>query len=364
MQIDKCLAPDCNQDRVSNHHCLQHSNQFKPKYLNYKHLQSLLPRLDNLDQLTTTDLLSLYNKYAKVYKLRRLCMRKFFDLKHWDIGHNLMAADLFANLIKIEKFIGISYKNNIIINDIKLEQEEEDIEDEQHVIELEQIQTVSKTFSIWELLDNPDTCLAKAYKQELINKDRVIKTFWSLLLDGIKAHTDMDIKKCNIDLADQVLSFIWQAQVLANRKHNGENNVQTVYSFTKLPSCCLKHLLQIYITNNNNTNTNKIYLIHLVTEIIKVITTFKTSQISMGYNIHCHPESRVLTRNGWIPFSEMGLVDYFSCRHRERGLYTNFAILFVDFIPVFNLKHQHLSSCQFCYQEIDQGLQFGSLHVK
>src|SRR6516165_4976599 len=109
--MDKCLFPQCDQLKISNHHCQLHNLQFKPKYLRYKKLQENLPRLDNLDILNLIQLLKLYNQFAQVFKLRRLCMRKYFDVKYWDIGHNLMSANIFSDLVKIEKWIS----KNIIV---------------------------------------------------------------------------------------------------------------------------------------------------------------------------------------------------------------------------------------------------------
>ena len=123
----------------------------------------------------------------------------------------------------------------------------------------------------------------------------------------------------------------------------------------------------------------------------------------MGYNLDCFPESEVSTVDGWKSFKDAKLKNYFACKATSslktlkekdfsmpesvnsveewianprakskniRLFYGNqhridvcyFAILDISRIPIFNLEHSHLSSCQFCYDEIIQNLKFGTLH--
>lgn len=89
MEPKLCVAPSCGKIAVD-YHCEEHHRAFKPKYLRYKQLQSQLPRTNNLDKLNVEQLMKLYNSYARVYKLRYTCMRKYFDMKHWDIGLSLI----------------------------------------------------------------------------------------------------------------------------------------------------------------------------------------------------------------------------------------------------------------------------------
>ena len=106
-KIDKmeniCKAPNCNLNRTSNHHCNIHANIFVPKYLKYKKYQNEL-NINNIDK-DVKFLLQLWNKYAKVHKMRTDCMRKYFKPEYWDNGHLEMVNNLWNEMLKIETMI-------------------------------------------------------------------------------------------------------------------------------------------------------------------------------------------------------------------------------------------------------------------
>lgn len=403
-----CLAPNCSQVRISNHHCQFHSDSFKPKYLKYKDLQNKLIRLDNLDRLSLPELMQRYNAYAKVYKLRRNCMRKYFRLEAWDAGHNLMSASIWYDLLKIENWIAkqVNSTSNAIQNEEIVEDEENEetleVEDPQAVI----IQ--HKQFLIWESLKNPQSCLAKQYQKEMADRKRLFDGIlnWlrpKMILDPTELNQN-SIEEC----LQKTLSFVIQA-INAINLNISANSRKTIFyqnrNWYDYYSCCLRVFFQCLLRNEKLSQLFAYFFVEVLGELRDLTAA---QQVRFLWNWQINDQVPILTSEDVVNYDKKIHKDYFGIvyshkRNNRReitfgapeginsleewiqnpkikcdprfvtgeSLRSNdakiFLLAFVDIsaIPTFSLSHQcGLSDCSYCLSEIEKEQTWGTLHPK
>lgn len=407
--VDVCMAPDCKETRARNHHCLVHANIFKPKYLQYKTLQSKLSRLDNLDQLSIADLLQRYNAYSRVYKLRRSCMRKYFKLEHWDAGHTLMTVNIWSDLVKIERWIAkrVSIQAQLI-NVTKVEEEDE--EQVTEITEPEEVLKIQKKFAIWESLNNPQSCLAKQYQIEMMTRDK--------LFNGIMSWARIQIKPSNIEAniidkyIETAIIVTMQACNIMNEELQYQNKVAYSYSpqvHRDYSSCCLKTFFTGIVSDQSMTNM----FVFLVSRLIYFLSEEGIlPQISFPRNwkLNVQDSIEILTNQGVMMYDETKHKDYFcikftykrhtkreqmfklpvsvksmeewisnpKAKYDRRGECDNSyvcgnnpakiyicCLIETSFIRPMKLRHIcGINECSYCLQEIEKEEEWGSLHPK
>lgn len=86
-----CKAVKCEQARVNDNFCGYHTHRLQPVYVRYKNLQASLTDLSTFsacqEQAKIPELVSMYNRLARAYKLRDL-FRSTLKPEHRDSGHD------------------------------------------------------------------------------------------------------------------------------------------------------------------------------------------------------------------------------------------------------------------------------------
>lgn len=400
------MAPSCNDSRVSNHHCQLHAEQFKPKYLRYKELQSKLVRLDNLDRLTVKELIQRYNSYSRVYKLRRSCMRKYFRLEHWDQGHTLMSVKIWQDLVKIERWITklVSIPKPVSIPVVEVDSDEEEYTE---IEEPEQIIEKQKKFSVWESLNNPQSCLARRYQTELNEVNRLSSAILTWLTKQYGFNFDTEDKRKNIGTASTMVIQAWNYMNASIIKKSTKKEYYSPAKITEYQSCCLRKFFEMMIKCGHVANLTA----YLLAEILSILSEIDLDSFKVSFEwnlpikdeeqiifinedfeefasvrskhyfcIHAAAKCSVKTNEEYLPMGMRSIEEWLSTPKKKLDKCTQYRVVrtmeasrwymiggVVDSSMVLPVNFSHncgIMECSQCIQEINEEKEWGTLHPK
>lgn len=241
------MAPNCQLPRASKCHCELHADVFKKQYLKYKSAQSKLTDVDLNKNIK--EILSQFNQYAKVYRLRQQCLRKYFRMEHWDEGHKQIICTIWKSLIQLENRLTelANTKPQHMKPQIPIAQSETD---ELEIVETpEEAITVIRKFSAMESLSNPNSCLSKQWTTNAKQRQDIDQTLTKVLI-----YNNLDSPQEAIDALmpkkEHAYKIIYTLlQLLYEKSQSNDKVIKKKVDFNMhLSACCLKTILRAALT--------------------------------------------------------------------------------------------------------------------
>lgn len=309
MQLE-CKAPNCNLPQTSNSHCEIHAKIFVPKYLKYKKRQSELEPIVDSD---LTNLIKLYNKYAKVHRMRIACMQKYFKPEFWDNGHMKMISDLWSSMCKIEKLIStkvlMTPAKKIETKESEITEDNDEIvfDDNDKNVEINTVELVVENkikMLQWELLMRP-SCLQHNWKLRHNVRQLLNTKFKNIIVTNCSDYAYYFDKQWMIEVA---YNFIYSAYSL----FIDLTKTRKIFTTNQplIANCCLVRILYL-MTHKDNMS----FVLHLFGGICFILDHKTNIKVVMGFNIPI-PDQAVVYKidNKSYTMAEMRFPNYFACQ--------------------------------------------------